>query len=209
MKIITWVDLQGVYRVTSLAYYTELNKPQVGTRDQTEDEAIEAEWQKILGATEGYRGDVIDPETGIPPRLIRSKYGLPSDHPFHVVDNVAAVTRTQELGGQYFRCGANGLGVDGAWEMGAGGLPVVDMVQARVVHMEHIRLARNAELDRIDITPQYRAAERSRISDPSAWDAIEVIKQALRDLPATFDVSQPTTPQALKDLWPAGLPERE
>jgi hypothetical protein len=42
--------------------------------------------------------------------------------------------------------------------------------------------------------------------DTDAQDAASTEKQALRDLPATFDLSSYATPSDLNAAWPDGLP---
>ena len=65
----------------------------------------------------------------------------------------------------------------------------VDMDKARNIHMHNIRLARNAKLKDLDV-------EQLKGIDVSST------KQALRDLPQTFDLSGATTPDELQALWP-------
>ena len=81
----------------------------------------------------------------------------------------------------------------------------VNMTKARVIHMDAIRVVRNAELAAKDITIM-RAVEAG---DTSAQATIGTEKQVLRDIPATFDLTDAATPEALKALWPAELPARE
>lgn len=66
----------------------------------------------------------------------------------------------------------------------------IDMPRARGVHMEQIRARRNLLLVELDI-------EQFKGNDVTA------VKQALRDLPTTFDLTGAKTPAALKKLWPA------
>ena len=86
-------------------------------------------------------------------------------------------------------------------------MPVnVNMSKARVIHMDVIRVVRNAELAAKDITFM-RAVEAG---DTDAQATIATEKQALRDIPATFDLETGvTTPEQLKGKWPAELPARE
>ena len=81
----------------------------------------------------------------------------------------------------------------------------VNMIKARVIHMDRIRVVRNAELVAKDITFM-RAVEAG---DTSAQATIATEKQVLRDLPATFDLTDAATPEALKGKWPDQLPARE
>ena len=81
----------------------------------------------------------------------------------------------------------------------------VNMSKARVIHMDAIRVVRNAELAAKDITFM-RAVEAG---DASAQSTIGTEKQVLRDLPATFDLTDAGTPELLKAKWPTELPDRE
>ena len=81
-----------------------------------------------------------------------------------------------------------------------------DMPIARRIHMDKIRVVRNAELAAKDITFM-RAVEAG---DASAQSTIGTEKQVLRDLPATFDITTDAgTPELLKAKWPTELPARE
>ena len=81
---------------------------------------------------------------------------------------------------------------------------VEDMTKARVIHMDRIRVYRNAELAKEDIKFQ-RAIEAD-----SAVEKAAIInkKQTLRNLPATFDLSGASDTTELDALWPSELPER-
>jgi hypothetical protein len=81
----------------------------------------------------------------------------------------------------------------------------LNMAEARDIQMGHIRLVRNAELVKLDV-PFMRAVEAG---DTSAQATIATEKQVLRDIPATFDLTDAATPEALKGKWPAELPARE
>ena len=82
----------------------------------------------------------------------------------------------------------------------------VNMTKARVIHMDAIRLVRNAELAAKDITFM-RAVEAG---DASTQSTIATEKQVLRDIPATFNITTGvTTPAQLKAKWPTELPARE
>tara|TARA_R110000824_G_C14876126_1_gene642826 strand:+ start:293 stop:553 length:261 start_codon:yes stop_codon:yes gene_type:complete len=86
-------------------------------------------------------------------------------------------------------------------------MPVnVNMGKARVIHMDAIRVVRNAELVAKDITFM-RAVEAG---DASAQSTIGTAKQVLRDIPSTFDITTDVdTPEKLKAKWPTELPARE
>jgi hypothetical protein len=186
VKIITWVDLQGRYRTTSPAYNDELRPT-----GETEAECLERCWARLVEA---------------------GPYGIPIDHPHFYVEDADQQAKTTTLSGKDFRYAgkpdSNGKrdGKDGAWEMDTDGTPKVNMAKARVVHMDTIRVARDAELVKKDV-PFMRAVEAG---DTDAQATIKAEKQALRDLPATFDITTDVdTPEKLKAKWPSELPERE
>ena len=86
-------------------------------------------------------------------------------------------------------------------------MPVnVDMTKARAIHLEEIRKVRNVELAAKDV-PFLRSVEDG---DTDAQATIKTEKQALRDIPATFDLTTDVdTPEKLKAKWPTELPARE
>jgi hypothetical protein len=86
-------------------------------------------------------------------------------------------------------------------------MPVsVNMARARAVHLTEIRRVRNEELAKEDIN-MLKAIEAGNTSEQST---VATRKQALRDIPATFDITTGvTTPELLKAKWPAELPARE
>jgi len=208
MKVITWVDKQGRYRITSPAYDSLAKE-----RGFTEDEAIAFVWDKIVNAeTRDKDGNVV------------SKYGITIDHPHFLVEDVDQRTKLAECCGNYFRYGAlmrpnregflkpDGSPVlvrdarDGAWEMDTDGLPKVNMAKARGVHMDCIRECRNEELVKKDLE-SLRAIEAG---DTDAQSTIATEKQTLRDIPQTFDLTTDNdTPEELKAKWPTELPARE
>jgi len=82
----------------------------------------------------------------------------------------------------------------------------VNMTKARAIHMDKIRVIRNAELFALDIT--FMRALEAEDTDAQATIATE--KQTLRDIPATFDLTTGVDgPEALKLTWPTELPARE
>ena len=186
-KIITWVDLQGRYRVTSPAYNDRLRP--VG---ETEEQCLERVWAKIVA---------------------KGRYGIPIEHPHHYVEDTDQRERLAECCGNYFRWGGLHDGPhgdcdarDGAWEMDTDGRPKVNMPKARGVHMDKIRLVRNAELVKKDL-PSLRALEAG---DTDAQARIATEKQTLRDIPQTFDLTTDNdTPLELEAKWPSELPARE
>jgi hypothetical protein len=91
-----------------------------------------------------------------------------------------------------------------AWEWDSG--VRVNMPKARGIHMDKIRVVRNAELAAKDISFM-RAVEAG---DASTQSTIATEKQVLRDIPQTFDLTTDNdTPEELKAKWPAELPARE
>ena len=91
-----------------------------------------------------------------------------------------------------------------AWEQDNNGHPRVNMPRARIIHMNRIRLVRDVELAALDVLFM-RAVEAG---DAAEQQRIAALKQVLRDIPATFDLSVYTTPNALKAAWPTELPPR-
>ena len=77
----------------------------------------------------------------------------------------------------------------------------VNMAKARGIQMDKIREMRNKELAKKDV--EYMKALEA--DDCSAKD-IAIEKQALRDIPQTFDLTTDTADE-LKNKWPEGLPK--
>jgi len=88
--------------------------------------------------------------------------------------------------------------------MDTDGTPKVNMPKARGIHMDRIRVVRDAELAKKDIT----FMQAVEAGDTSAQSTIATEKQVLRDIPQTFDLTT-DTPIQLKAQWPAELPARE
>lgn len=177
-KIITWIDLEGRYRVTSPAYGDENHK------DKTEDEMIAVVIAKL-----------------------KTRYSLPDDHVFKLVEDAVQRAKLADCCGQDFRWPVNvdsqgkRDGKDGAWEMDVDGTPKVNMPKARVIHMDNIRKVRDKQLKESDAlldvaTEKGQGLERTRLL---------ALRETLRDIPATFDLSGFTTPATLKDAWPVEL----
>jgi len=78
---------------------------------------------------------------------------------------------------------------------------VVNMQKAKSIHMESIRVVRNAQLELLDL-PFMRALESG---DQPEISRITKLKQILRDIPQTFDLVANTTAQ-LSQKWPKELP---
>ena len=186
-KIITWVDLEGRYRVTSPAYNDRLRPA-----GETEEQCLERTWAVLVA---------------------KGGYGIPIDHPHHYVEDADQRERLAECCGNHFRWGGlpdgphgNCDARDGSWEMDTDGRPKVNMAKARGVQMDKIRLVRNAELVKKDL-PSLRALEDG---DTDAQATIATEKQTLRQIPQTFDLTTDNaTPLELEAKWPSELPARE
>lgn len=181
MKVITWVDLQGRYRVTSPAYND-------GPAGETEAQCLERVWTRIVAV---------------------GGYGIPIDHPHYYVEEAVQSAQSAECCGKEFRYtgqpdeNGNRSGIGGAWEMDTDGTPKVNMAKARGVHMDKIRVVRNAELLKLDLD-SLRAIESG---DTNAQATVNIQKQALRDIPQMFDLTA-RTPKQLLAKWPIELPPR-
>lgn len=79
----------------------------------------------------------------------------------------------------------------------------LDMAAARQHHMDRIRKARDRALEALD-SPWMQAIEAG---DQEAAAEIAQVKQALRDIPQTFNLSGAQTPAALMALWPPQIPK--
>ena len=69
-----------------------------------------------------------------------------------------------------------------AWDLDSSKNLVVDMAKAKALHMDRIRLMRNAELEKLD-KEQFK-----NLTDQNALVRIESEKQVLRDIPQNFDL---------------------
>ena len=76
----------------------------------------------------------------------------------------------------------------------------VDMAKARAIHLERIRIKRNAELSKLDI----QATKAQDIGDAETLTQIRVRKQELRDLPTTLAsaLASAVSVDALKAIQP-------
>jgi hypothetical protein len=181
-KIITWVDLQGRYRVTSPAYHDW----------ETEDECLERVWARMV-AVGGYGIPIDHPHHYVEDTDQRERLATCCGNSFRY-----GVTSH----GPHGNCDAR----DGAWEMDTDGRPKVNMPKARGVHMDTIRAVRNAELVKLDLT-SLRAIEAG---DTDAQATISTEKDTLRNIPQTFDLTTDNdTPIELQAKWPSELPARE
>lgn len=88
-----------------------------------------------------------------------------------------------------------------AWE-DTGTTIQINMDKARVIHMNRIRKARDAELENLDVS--YMSA--LEIFDTNEQARIVALKQVLRDIPQIFDLNSYTEPAELKAAWPTELP---
>lgn len=78
----------------------------------------------------------------------------------------------------------------------------VDMPKARTLHLDRIRQARKPVLDQLDKDWMRAMGQRKQ----AEADTIEAQRQVLRNLPQTLDLTQATTAEELKAIWPAELP---
>ena len=86
-----------------------------------------------------------------------------------------------------------------AWRVNSANSRVeVDMAVARNIRMDQIRVIRDAKLRELDIA-YLRAAESS---DQPAMTAVASLKQQLRDIPQTTDLTQFQTPEELAQYVP-------
>jgi hypothetical protein len=139
-------------------------------------------------------------------------YGILIDHPHHYVDPDLQRAKVAACCNDDFRyagkpdANKNRSGIHGAWEMDTDGTPKVNMAKARGVHMDTIRVVRDAELVKKDLS-SLLAIEAG---DTSSQSTIATEKQTLRNIPQTFDLTTDNdTPEELKAKWPSELPARE
>jgi hypothetical protein len=88
-----------------------------------------------------------------------------------------------------------------AWEDTTPELVIdVDMSKARNIHLESIRIKRNAELSKLDI----QATKAQDVGDAETLTQIRARKQELRDLPATLapTLASAASVDALKAIQP-------
>jgi hypothetical protein len=91
-----------------------------------------------------------------------------------------------------------------AWRQSAGKISH-DMNIARNIHMDKIRKIRDVQLRRVSIRDWMKATGQKKQKDA---DDIETQRQALRDLPQTFDLTKAQTVDDLKVMWPPNLPRK-
>jgi hypothetical protein len=188
LKIITWVDLQGRYRVTSPNYHDT----------ETEQETIDRTWAKVV-ASGGYGIPIDHPHFIVDTADQRPRLGELCLTYFRY-----GVNMRPDPDGLLKEDGTPKLGRDardGAWEMDVDGLPKINFAKARGVQMDYIRLERDKELVKLD-TRFIRAVESNDIPEQVL---IARQKQGLRDIPQIFDLAPFATPIELADAWPAEL----
>jgi len=78
----------------------------------------------------------------------------------------------------------------------------VNIPKARLIHMNRIRKVRDAQLTKLDVTFM-RAIEASDMAEQQRF---ATLKQLLRDIPQTFDLTKYRTQNTLKAAWPPELP---
>lgn len=91
-----------------------------------------------------------------------------------------------------------------AWQM-SGSVIDVDMVKAKTIHRDHIRIERAPMFDPFDkvLTPLQRRVARGNPMTPQEeadFDAAEAAAQKLRDAPGHASIGAATTPDELKAL---------
>ena len=87
-----------------------------------------------------------------------------------------------------------------AWEE-TGSVVQVNMPNARLIHMEWIRAARDVELEKESGSRHRQPPEIEAIFTPER----QLRLQVLRDIPQTFDLTIYPTPETLKEAWPLTL----
>jgi len=130
--------------------------------------------------------------------------GLTDDEVLDAVIQIRIEAGLQTAGAPIYREEDTNLPADHsffrAWEWGNGGVRV-NMVKARAIHMDNIRVIRDAALVKLDVS-FLRAVESL---DKAAQIKIANQKRVLRDIPQTLDLDQYKTAAALKAAIPAGL----
>jgi len=89
-----------------------------------------------------------------------------------------------------------------AWKLNGAKTSIeVDMPTAQTIHMDKIRVARDAKM--VDLDRELEIATRD--DDTVEMANVDAAKQVLLDIPQTFDLTGAATPDALKALWPTEL----
>ena len=85
-----------------------------------------------------------------------------------------------------------------AWEQGTDGTIQTNMPKARSIHMGKIRDARVGVLSSLDKDWSKFTGQKKTVEA----DEVEAKRQALRDIPQTFDLERYTTTRTLLRAWP-------
>jgi hypothetical protein len=115
----------------------------------------------------------------------RALQDIPKDTIFHWVESRDNIPQDR-----YFR---NALTIDENTKTIG-----VDMEKARLVHIDKLRVTRNAQLSALDA--EYMKA--LEMEDKAKQDEIKAKKQALRDMPLDPGFANPKTPEELKAFCP-------
>ncbi len=171
-KIITWIDPQGRYRVTSPAYDS-------APPGETEDETI----ARVLVR-------------------IKARYGLPDTHEFHLVEDADQRVRVIECAGTGFRYGVFDTDARaGAWEMDADGRPKVNMVKARPIKTDMVRKERAPKLAVLDVEHRMAAGDTAKqaLINKKAQELRDLPATIQPDLDA---ITTPEALEAWTPPWP-------
>ena len=183
VKIATFLDLNGVYRVSSPAY------GDLAHAGLSDDELLDLAIAKL-----------------------RVRYSLPANHTIHIVEDADQRQRLAECCGRYYRYPVfpdgegKRRGYLGAWEMDTDGRPKINMAKARGIQMDYIRQSRNIELVKESRSKVRQFPEIEQLFTTT----LKTKLQTLRDIPQTFDLTTANdTPQELQAMWPRDLPRDE
>lgn len=86
----------------------------------------------------------------------------------------------------------------GAWILGIGGKPTVDMVRAREIQKDRIRRARAPMLAALDVEFSRALGKK----DQAEADRVEVERERLRKATDAPEIATAETPEELKAVWP-------
>ncbi len=179
VKVITWVDLEGRYRVTSPAYGDPTNP-----LGETEDETI----ARVLTA-------------------IKQRYGLLDTHTFHFVEDASQRARLLTLSGTYFRYGVFDADARaGAWEMDVDGHPKVIMTKARQIQVDKIANAKIIKSGQLE-TLERQERVRGKAIEANQHAASKVIVDAINIEALATQIAGAVNPLALSAIWPTELQE--
>jgi len=116
---------------------------------------------------------------------------LATGKPVITLNDLKPIDRINCLDDKYFR---------DAWRYD-GQKILVDMPSARIVHMNNLKVLRDQKLKDSDI--EYLKADET--NDSQKKQQISSLRQQLRDMPITFDLSIYATPEILKMAMPEYL----